>query len=102
MHVLHTSHLANPLDNFCGHFIIRLTIQTSNLDVDWCGEAEVEDLTDDIGRLKEEGQFWKTTRQLTPQGGHVCRSGFGTMMRQRHQNFTVRHPGRRAVSEGHR
>ena len=53
--------------------------RTGDLDVDGGGQAEVEDLADDVGRLGEELQIRKPARQLVAEqfqifGGRAMRS----------------------------
>src|SRR5579871_2237213 len=66
MHVRRSRHTTHPRDDLLGQgIVVRRT--TRHLDVDGSGQAEVEDLGGDVGRLEEESQLRELLRQVGAQ-----------------------------------
>src|ERR1051326_4473248 len=74
--------------------IVRLLIRSHHLHVNGSGQAEVQNLSDDIGRLEEEFHSWKMLRQKLSQMPHE--RGLRRMMLgiEGDENFRVTTPDR--------
>jgi len=68
--VRHAGHLRNPLQELRRQDAVAVEIIADHLHVDWRGQAEVEDLRDDVGGQKGESRVRKEFRQLFPQTPH--------------------------------
>ena len=55
MHVHRAGNVAKLIGDFVGDVVIRLLVPADDLDVNGRGQPEVQDLADDVGRLKKEG-----------------------------------------------
>ena len=80
----------------CHSIVLRAT--PNDLNVDWGGKAEVQDLADDVRRLEEERERGEVLVQLVPQGIDVFSSRFVAFF-EGDENLAIRRPDRGAVTE---
>src|SRR4029077_5952991 len=78
--------------------LIRFRQGARDLYVDGGGQAEVEDLADDVGRLSEEFEIRKPARQLVAERLQVS-GGRAVRRVERHQDLSIGRPNRDTVAE---
>ena len=99
MHVGRAGNLADARDHVIGNLVISRHVRADNLNVDGRGQAEVQDLADDVRRLEEELRARELLGQLAAEIADVVRRGamFGI---QRNQNLGIRGADHAAVAVG--
>src|SRR6266403_3780528 len=80
--------------------IVRLIGKTGDLDVDWRRQTEIQNLADDVCRLKIEAQLRKALREFLPQRLHIRRSRPAMIGLERDENFAVGCTNRGVVTKG--
>ena len=100
MHVHRAGHAAQLRSDLLGDLEIRVRFRqrARDLDVDRGGQAKVEDLADDVGRLGEELEIREPVRQLVAERLQVT-SGLAVSRVKRHQNLAIGRSDRDTVAE---
>src|SRR6267143_4099943 len=80
--------------------IIGLLGVTGDLDVDWRGQTEIQNLADDVCRLEIEAQLRKARRELLAHRLHIRRSRSTMPGFKRDKNLAVRGTDRGVITKG--
>ena len=72
--------------------------RAGDLDIDRSGEAEVEDLGDDVGRGEEEAEFGELPGKFPAEGAHVVGGGL-VVLGEGDEDFAIRGRHDRAIGE---
>ena len=84
----YAGNVANLFQDTVCNGAVTLDIRAVDLNVDRRGQSEVQNLRDDIGGQKVEGDAGKLSRQLPAQIANVVRGGM-VMLVERYENVGV-------------
>ena len=89
VHVGSARNTPQPIGNLLRDGVVGCHVGANQLNVDGRGQAEVQDLGDDVGRLEEKLHTGKLPRQTLAQLADVVRCGMMVLLIQAHQDFRV-------------
>ena len=101
MHVDGAGNLRDALAQLAGDLQICRLVVAGDAHVDRRLQAEVQDLADDVGRLKIEGEMRELRAQCGAQIGGVGGRAFLPLVLERDEDFAVVRAERGAVAERH-
>ncbi len=80
---------SHPIGNLLRDLVVGRHVGADQLNIDGRGQAEVQNLGNDVGRLEEEFHAGKLPRQTFAQPANVVRRGMMMLLVQAHQNLRV-------------
>ena len=95
----HPRHAAHPLRNLPGERVVGSPVLAHDLDVDGRGQAEIQDLANDVAGLEEECRVRELSGELLAQRLHVREGRVTTLGLQGNQDLAVGGADGRAVAE---